>query len=223
MNSGTEICRNLCRNICNGFIGSWKRMGIMGGTFNPIHHGHLLLAQWAMEEASLDGVLFIPTGNSYMKKRSEVLPGSDRLAMTEAAVADRDCFACSDLEIRRSGNTYTYETLEELHQRCPDTELYFIIGADCLFSMEKWRQPEKIFSCCSILAASRSGMSMETLEEKRRELQERYGASIRLIAFPHIDISSTDIRRRCRQGQSIRYLVPESVREIIETKNYYRG
>lgn len=202
---------------------NWAKMGIMGGTFNPIHHGHLLLAQWAMEEASLDGVLFIPTGNSYMKESSEVLSGPERLAMTEAAVADRDRFACSDLEIGRSGNTYTYETLEELHQLYPGAELYFIIGADCLFSMEKWRCAERIFRSCTILAASRSGMPMETLEQKSRDLQKRYGAAIRLIEFPHMEISSTDIRRRCRQGQSIRYLVPESVRKMIETKNYYRG
>lgn len=202
---------------------SWKKTGIMGGTFNPIHHGHLLLAQWAMEEASLDGVLFLPTGNSYMKAGGEVLSGQERLAMTEAAVADRDCFVCSDLEIGRSGNTYTYETLEELNQRCPGTELYFIIGADCLFSMEKWRCPERIFRSCTILAASRCGMPMEKLEQKRCELQERYDAKIRLIEFPHMEISSTDIRSRCRQGLSIRYLVPESVRKVIETKNYYRG
>lgn len=211
MNKGTDLCIN------------WAKMGIMGGTFNPIHHGHLLLAQWAMEEASLDGVLFIPTGNSYMKESSEVLSGPERLAMTEAAVAGRDCFVCSDLEIGRSGNTYTYETLEELHQLYSGAELYFIIGADCLFSMEKWRCAERIFHSCTILAASRSGMPMETLEQKSRDLQNRYGAAIRLIEFPHMEISSTDIRRRCRQGLSIRYLVPESVREMIETKKYYRG
>lgn len=211
MNRGIDIDMN------------WKKLGIMGGTFNPIHHGHLMLAQWAMEEASLDGVLFLPTGNSYMKESSEILSGQERLAMTEAAIADRDCFVCSDLEIERSGNSYTYETLEELNRRCPGTELYFIIGADCLFSIEKWRCPERIFRSCTILAASRSGMPMETMEQKRRELQERYGAEIRLIEFPYMEISSTDIRRRCRHGLSIRYLVPESVRKIIETKNYYRG
>lgn len=211
MNSGQDICMN------------WTKIGILGGTFNPIHHGHLLLAQWAMEAASLDGIMFLPTGNSYMKKSSEVLPGPERLAMAAAAVADRECFVCSDLEISRGGNTYTYETLKELRQRYPDAELYFIIGADCLFSMEKWRCVEQIFRSCTILAASRSGMSPEALEQKRLELQHRYGASIRLIEFPNMEISSTDIRRRCKQGQSIRYLVPESVREIIETQNYYRG
>ncbi len=211
MNNGLENCRH------------WAKMGILGGTFNPIHHGHLLLAQWAMEAASLEGVMFLPTGNSYMKESSEVLPGPERLAMTAAAIADRNCFVCSELETGRRGNTYTYETLQVLQQQYPDTELYFIMGADCLFSMEKWRCVEQIFRSCTILAASRSGMTQEPLEQKRRELLHRYGASIHLMEFPHMEISSTDIRRRCRQGQSIRYLVPESVREIIKAQNYYRG
>lgn len=198
-------------------------MGIMGGTFNPIHYGHLLLAQWAMEEASLDGVLFMPTGNSYMKESSEILSGPERLAMTKLATADRDCFACSDLEIKRSGNTYTYETLEILHKLYPGTQLYFIIGADCLFSIEEWRCAEQIFQSCTFLAAARNGMGMDALEQKRQELLCRYGADIHLMEFPHIEISSTDIRRRCKQGRSIRYLVPDGVREYIESKNYYRG
>lgn len=99
-----------------------------GRNFNPIHTGHLLLAQWAMEEAGLNGILFMPTGNSYMKDRGEMLPGSERLAMTRLAVADRDCFACSDLEVRRGGNTYTYETLEALQNMYPQAHLYFILG-----------------------------------------------------------------------------------------------
>ena len=202
--------------------GDWKKIGIMGGTFNPIHTGHLLLAQWAMEEAGLDGIIFIPTGHSYMKAASEVLAGSERLAMTRLAVAGQDCFLCSDLEVSREGNTYTYETLESLQNMYPQAKLYFIVGADCLFSIENWYHPEQIFRRCILLAASRSGMAMDRLEEKRQELEAAYDAEILLMAFPNIEISSTDIRKRCRQGRSIRYLVPDSVREYIDSHQYYR-
>lgn len=204
-------------------IEGWKKIGIMGGTFNPIHIGHLLLGQWAMEEAALDGVVFIPTGNSYMKDRSAMLPSTERLAMTELAVADRACFRCLDLEVRRGGDTYTYETLEALHTMYPEAQLYFIVGADCLFSIENWYHPEKIFKRCTLLAASRSGMPLETLEKKQKELEETYGAEIVLTAFPNIEISSTDIRSRRREGRSIQYLVPDSVREYIESNHYYEN
>lgn len=200
---------------------NWSKTGLMGGTFNPIHTGHLLLAQWAMEQAGLDGIIFMPTGNSYMKDREEMLPGPERLKMTQLAVSDRDCFICSDLEIKRGGNTYTSETLEALRGMYPQTQLYFIVGADCLFSIGNWYCPEKIFQNSVLLAASRNGMPLDILEKKRRELTESYGAEILLMEFPNIEISSTDIRRRCGQGRSIRYLVPDPVREYISRNRYY--
>lgn len=201
---------------------NWRKIGVMGGTFNPIHTGHLLLAQWAMEEAGLDGIIFMPTGHSYMKAANEVLEGSERLAMTRLAISGRDCFLCSDLEVNREGNTYTYETLENLQLLYPQARLYFIVGADCLFSIENWYHPEQIFRRCILLVASRSGMPMDRLEKKRQELKAAYDAEILLMAFPNIEISSTDIRERCRKGQSIRYLVPDNVREYIDGHQYYR-
>lgn len=200
----------------------WKKIGVMGGTFNPIHTGHLLLAQWAMEEAGLDGIVFMPTGHSYMKAANEVLAGQERLALTRLAISGQDRFLCSDLEVNREGNTYTYETLDSLQRMYPQARLYFIVGADCLFTIENWYHPEQIFHRCILLAASRSGMSMDRLEEKRRELEAVYDAEILLMAFPNIEISSTDIRKRCSQGKSIRYLVPDSVREYIDLHQYYR-
>ncbi|MCM1119471.1 MAG: nicotinate-nucleotide adenylyltransferase [bacterium] len=200
----------------------WNKIGIMGGTFNPIHIGHLLLAQWAMEEAGLDGVIFMPTGCSYMKKSTAVLSGAERLAMTRLAITGQDRFACSDLEVNRQGRTYTCETLEELHAVYPHAQLFFIVGADCLFSIETWYHPERIFRHCVLLAASRGGIPMDRLENKKRELMAAYDADILLTVFPNIEISSTDIRERCRQGRSIRYLVPDIVREYIERNQYYR-
>lgn len=200
-----------------------EKIGIMGGTFNPIHIGHLLLAQWAMEEAGLDRVLFMPTGNSYLKDKTEMLSGAERLAMTRLAVQDREGFLCSDMEVKRGGNTYTYETLEALRRVYPQTKLYFLVGADCLFSIENWYCPEKIFKQCVLLAASRGGTPIIELEEKRRELAEKYGADILLVTFPNIEISSTDIRRRCREGKSIQYLVPDCVREYILARRLYEN
>lgn len=204
-------------------IEGWKKIGIMGGTFNPIHMGHLLLGQWAMEEAALDGVAFMPTGNSYMKDKNELLPGAERLAMARLAVSERECFCCLELEVNRGGDTYTCETLEMLQAMYPQARLYFIVGADCLFSIEKWYCPERIFRQCVLLAASRGGMPMEALEKKRQELMKTYDAEIYLTAFPNIEISSTDIRRRCREGRSIHYLVPDSVRDYIERNRYYKS
>lgn len=203
-------------------MADWKKTGIMGGTFNPIHTGHLLLAQWAMEEAALDGVAFVPTGNPYLKDARAILPGAERVAMTRLAIADRECFCCLDMEVRRGGDTHTCDTLETLRGGYPGTELYFIVGADCLFSIENWYRPDRIFASCILLAASRSGMPMERLEQKRRELAHKYGARIRLTSFPNIEISSTEIRRRLREGRSIRYLTPDPVRDYIEKKGFYQ-
>ncbi len=200
-----------------------KKVGIMGGTFNPIHIGHLILAQRAMEELSLDEVWFIPTGCSYMKKDSvDILSGQERLEMVRLAVQDNPKMKCLDIEIKRNGYTYSYETLEQLNRENPDTAFYFIFGADCLFSIEKWKYPERIFDSCTIAAAVRNGASVDAMEAKSAELKERYGADICLVPFPNLEISSTDIRERIRMGKSVRYLLPENVLAYIEEKRFYR-
>ncbi|MDE7222205.1 MAG: nicotinate-nicotinamide nucleotide adenylyltransferase, partial [Acetatifactor sp.] len=141
----------------------WRKIGVMGGTFNPIHTGHLLLAQWAMEEAGLDGIIFMPTGHSYMKAADDVLAGPERLALTRLAISGQERFLCSELEVSKEGNTYTYETLESLQSIYPQARLYFIVGADCLFSIENCYHPEKIFLLCIHLPASPTAMTMDKL------------------------------------------------------------
>lgn len=203
------------------------RIGILGGTFNPIHTGHLMLAEWARDSAGLDQVWFIPTGTTYMKSSQEgvsaaaAMPGRERLHMADLAVADNPAFRCLDLEIRRNGPSYTYETLEQLKEMYPGEEFFFITGADCLFSIENWMCPHRIFRCCTLLAAARGEYSLSHMEEKKKELEERFGR-ILLLPFPDIAISSTEIRRRIRQGRSVRYLVPDSVLEYIKEKGFYR-
>ena len=200
-----------------------KKVGIMGGTFNPIHIGHLILAQRAMEELALDEVWFIPTGCSYMKKDSvDILPGQERLEMTMLAVQDNPKMKCLDIEIRRNGYTYSYETLEQLKRENADTGFYFIFGADCLFSIEKWKYPDRIFHSCTIAVAVRNGASVDAMETKIAELKKRYGADICLLPFPNLEISSTDIRERIKQGKSVRFLLPEKVLGYIEEKRLYK-
>lgn len=198
------------------------RIGVMGGTFNPVHFGHLMLAEWAKEAAGLDRVLFIPAGYPYMKEKSHVLCGEERLKMVELAILGNPSFSASAMEIERGSATYTCDTMEQLHRENPQAELFFIMGADCLFSIETWREPEKIFRSCTVIAAARNGSPMEEMEKKRAELEKKYQANILLLKFPAMELSSTDIRERAASGESIRYLVPENVREYINRNHLYR-
>lgn len=198
-----------------------KKIGILGGTFNPIHNGHLILAETARSFCALDEVLLLPSGCSYMKDPSEILPGAVRLEMARLAALENPGFQVSAIEVERKGNSYTCETLQQLKRLNPDSELYYIVGADTLFHMDKWRNPEEIFGASVILAAVRDGWQDESLKEKVRYLTERYHADIRLLPSLHIEISSTEIRNRCRKKQSIRYLVPETVRAFLEQNAYY--
>ena len=203
------------------FLQNCKKIGIMGGTFNPIHMGHLLMAQWAKDFANLDAVLFIPAGNPYMKAGTEILNGDMRLQMVNLSIDEKDGFFASDIEIRRSGNTYTYETLQELSKVYPHAEFFFILGADSLFNFERWVHPELILEKCTLIAVARDGAKIDELEKKLQELIKRFGGDIRLMEFPVIDISSTMIRNRIKEGKSIRYLTVEQVCEFIEFNHLY--
>lgn len=198
-----------------------KRIGIMGGTFNPIHIGHLALAEWALDAVELDELWVIPTGCSYMKQNVDIVPGEARFQMAELATKGNARIKCLDMEIKRSGYTYSYETLEELKVRYPDYELYFIFGADCLFTIETWKYPEKIFKCCKILAAVRNGASLTEMEMKIADLKQKFGAEIQLLPFLNLEISSTELRERIRLGKSVKYLIPDAVIDYIAEKKFY--
>ena len=150
----------------------------MGGTFNPIHIGHLLLAENAYSAFGLDQVLFIPSGCSYMKEQSGILDPDTRLRMTSLAVADNPHFQVSDIEIRRPGYTYTCETLEQLERENPGTEFFFLAGADSLFAMETWKDPEIIFQKATVLAAVRDDCGNSRLSEQAERLREKYHGRI---------------------------------------------
>lgn len=198
-----------------------RKTGIMGGTFNPIHNGHLALAHKALEQFALDEVLFMPCGVPYMKAGQKVLDGHLRAEMTALAIRDNPRFVLSGLELEQAGNTYTYRTLECLKAADPSAAYYFIVGADSLFHMTQWVHPELIFANCCILAAVRDDKTRDEMEGRIRLLQREYGADIRLLETAQMNISSSDIRRKIAAGASIEGDVPASVRAYIERKGLY--
>ncbi|MDR0948674.1 MAG: nicotinate-nucleotide adenylyltransferase, partial [Lachnospiraceae bacterium] len=175
-----------------------RKVGLLGGTFDPIHKGHLLLGEYAQASANLDCVMFLPSAVSYFKENTVNATATDRLEMTRLAVEDHPSFLVCDIEVRRGGYTYTFETLEELALLHPDWELYFILGADSLFTIENWREPERIFAASSLLVTTRNDITEALLEQKQQELTQKYDARIMTFPFPKLDISSTNIRTSLR-------------------------
>ena len=198
-----------------------KRVGIMGGTFNPIHLGHLILAEHAYEQLELDEVLFVPSGNPYMKEYANVLDAKTRIDLVGEAIEDNCHFALSRIEVDRGGNSYSYETIAALKEANPDTEYFFMVGADSLFMMEKWMHPEKIFNEVTVAVAIRGGYTDEKLEEQIKVLEEKYNTKIVRLYSRSVDISSTVIRDRVREGKSIRYMVHYKTAEVIKKKRLY--
>ena len=200
-----------------------SKIGIMGGSFNPIHNGHLALGEYVMSELALDEVWFVPTGCSYMKADVDMVPGDYRLEMTRLATDSNDKMKSLDIEVKRDGYTYTYETAEQLKKEHPTDEFYYIYGADCLFDFEKWKFPDRIFASCTIVVNVRNGASVEMMQKKIEELQEKFHAKILLLPFYNLEISSTELRKRIGEGKSVRYLVPDAVISYIEEKGFYRS
>ena len=199
-----------------------KKVGIMGGTFNPVHNGHLLLAESARETFGLDEILFMPSGNSYMKDAASILDGETRAHMTELAIEGNPIFRLSRIELERKGPTYTCDTLSQLKEQDGDSRYFFIMGADNLFILEKWKDVEYIFQNCIIAAAARGDETDGEIRRRAELLRKRYRADIRLLLERRIDISSLEIRERLRRGQSVRYLLPDSVLAYIAQENLYQ-
>lgn len=199
-----------------------KRTGILGGTFNPVHYGHIHLAERALEAAALDTIVFIPSGISYMKDQREILPAKERMEMVKLAVSEYPDFTVSAIEMEKKGNSYTHETIGILKKAHPDTEFFFLTGADTIFSMEEWRDPVSIFQSVTILAAYRTGVSLDGLKRQIIHLQDAYDANIRLVAVDHVDISSSYIREAVKNGKSIHGLMPQPVEDYIMEHHFYR-
>ena len=202
-----------------------ERIGILGGTFDPIHLGHLIIAEQARDQYQLDRVLLIPSGHSYFKdnRSKKVQPAQVRLEMTKIAAGNYKPFEVSDIEVNRPGNTYSFETLEELKALNPESELFFIVGADTICSMRTWREPQRIFDVCTVLAAMREDqVDPEEFQRETQALEKDFGARIYPVSIPNIGISSTQIRERAASGKSIHYLVPDALESYIIESGIYK-
>jgi len=197
------------------------RLGVLGGTFDPVHFGHLILGEVAREDVDLDRVLFIPTGHPWRKARQDIAAASDRLAMLRLATAGNAAFDVSTVEVDRDGPTYTEVTLEALLKEYgKETELFLVIGRDSLLDFPHWHDPGRIAELATLVVADRDGTGV--LSESVPTLP---GIVARLcwLRMPRVDVNSTDIRSRVREGSSIRYRVPDGVAAYIEERRLYRA
>lgn len=198
-----------------------QKIGIMGGAFNPVHYGHLLLGECAREQFGLDKVLYMPLKKPPHKDLKEMASDVHRMKMLQLAIAENPYFELSTLELERVGTTYTVDTVSYLTKHYPEKEYYFIIGADSLYQFETWKNPEEILKLVHILAATRNGVLTLEMEKQARYLEEKYHGDVDLIKFLTMDVSSSSIRKKCRNGKSIKYLVPEEVENYILKNNLY--
>lgn len=197
------------------------RTGILGGTFNPIHNGHLFLADAFYQTLSLARVLIIPTGVPPHKEAADLASGAHRLEMCRLAVENRPYCQVSGMELSRRGKSYTVETLRALRGLSPQAPLYFITGADMFLTLDHWYQAGEILQLAHICAAPRDAVSAKQLEEQAKKL-EQLGGRVHLLKEYPPAISSTEIRERIRQGKSVKGLVPKAVEEYIKEKQIYR-
>lgn len=201
---------------------SIQKIGIMGGTFNPIHNGHLLIADYAREEYNLSQVLFLPTGHSPHKLKQQITPASQRCDMITLAIQDNPFFALELMEVEEERISYTYLTLPKLKEKYGNAELYFILGADSLFDIEYWKEPGKILASCNVLAAYREDKRELDFMKQISYLNKKYHAHIYPLHMPCFDVSSSNIRSRINHNLSIRYLVPKEVADYIHTNKLYQ-
>lgn len=197
------------------------RLGIMGGTFDPIHYGHLVAAEMARGEFNLSKVLFIPSGTPPHKIRRDVSAANLRYEMVELAIKDNSEFDLSALEIERKGLSYTVETLRILRRAWPEHELYFITGTDALLEIFSWREAEEILTMIQFIGAARPGFDARDFLLKVQQEHPETQGRIHYLEVPALAISSTDIRARVRHGQPIRYLLPEPVRLFLQQHGLY--
>lgn len=197
------------------------KIGILGGTLDPIHNGHLIIAQTALEQLELDKVLFMPSGNPPHKQEHKITDCDLRKKMIELSIADNPYFEFSDYEYERNGIIYTSDTLQLLTKQYTDWEIYFIMGADSLLTIEEWNQPQKIFELANIVVADRDNSNQKILD-KIKYFQDKYSANIFYIKSPMINISSTMIREMVHHNYSLRYLVNKDVEKYIQKYGLYK-
>lgn len=198
-----------------------KKYGIFGGSFNPIHYGHLMICEYIKEEMGLDKVIFIPTGNPPHKELE--LSAEDRYEMVRLAISPNPDFEISDIETTRVKKSYTVDTIRELKKIYKEEKLYFLIGLDSLFQLKTWMKIGDLSQEIEFVVALRPGyLDREEINKEIDFLRENFGTKINLINTPLYEISSTDLRDRIREGKSLRYLIPKKVLDYIEESGFYK-
>lgn len=191
-----------------------RRVGVMGGTFDPIHHGHLVAASEVADRFGLDEVIFVPTGQPWQKLDHEVTPAEDRYLMTVIATASNPRFSVSRVDVDRDGPTYTADTLTDLRSQLPDAELFFITGADALAQILSWHKVEELFELAHFVGVTRPGYTLGD--------DHLPDGAVSLVEVPAMAISSTDCRQRVAEGHPVWYLVPDGVVQYISKRDLYR-
>jgi nicotinate-nucleotide adenylyltransferase len=201
------------------------RVGVFGGTFDPVHFGHLILAEQAREQGHLDEVWFVPAARPPHKSESELTRFDQRAEMLALATAGHAAFCVLDLEKERPGPSFTVDTLTELHQRTPQADLWLVVGSDTLADLGSWHEKGRLAELAGLLVMARPGHAVPGADRVREELDLQSGSPLRMetIDAPLIDISSRDLRRRVATGLSIRYFLPRSVEVYIKEKQLYLG
>ncbi|NLT94432.1 MAG: nicotinate-nucleotide adenylyltransferase [Clostridia bacterium] len=201
-----------------------KALGIMGGTFDPIHYGHLVTAEVVRSEFNLEKVYFVPSGNPPHKDPVKVTDSQHRYLMTILAITTNKYFEASSIEVDRIGKSYTYDTVKYFKENYPEYDIYFITGADAIKEILTWHRVEELLDLCYFVAATRPGYDLEDLKKKElKVLPKAYLERITIIEVPAMAISSTGIRKRVREGKPIKYLLPEAVEHYIYKKGLYIG
>ena len=199
------------------------RLGLLGGTFDPIHIGHLLIGEEARVRLSLDGVMYVPAGDPYLKADRQITDGHHRMAMVEAAIRDNPHFRASSLELQRPGPTYTLDTLEKLKSiEGPATRIYLILGADAVSDMQRWHRPDAILALARIVGVPRPGQPEVDLAVLDR-IKPGASAGATVLDSPKIEISGSRIRARLSRGESVRYWLPEPVAAYIKKHRLYHA
>ena len=200
-----------------------KPIAILGGSFNPVHYGHLKMAEAAMESSHFSKVLFIPTGTPYHKEQKSLLPFSDRLKLLELAIENCPDFDCSPIEGERDGNSYTIDTVRELLRQNPTNSYSLLIGTDQFLTLRSWHKIIELGQLVDFYIANRNGeMEFSTFQKEKEALEKELSLHCKLFPMPAIDLSSTEIRNLLKEGKSIHGMLPKSVEEYILKKGFYR-
>ncbi|MCK8060684.1 MULTISPECIES: nicotinate-nucleotide adenylyltransferase [unclassified Fusibacter] len=199
------------------------KTGIMGGTFDPIHFGHLFLAEEVMHTYKLDRIVFVPSKIGPHKLNRYVTPAVTRLEMVCKATESNPAFEVSSIEIDREGISYTIDTISAFRETWKTDEFYFITGADAIVTIETWKDFTVLLENVEFVAATRPSVEVTALNRQVDRLGDLYGAKIHIMSLLNLEISSSDIRSRIREGRSIKYLVPYSVEQIIKERHLYEG